>query len=547
MDEILQQVARARRRLSIELFLERLWRCWLVSFVVAALAVAAPKVLPIAGLPAAWSAWWLGGAAVAGVLASLVWTWRRGRSALDAAIEIDRRFGLKERIASSLSLDGESAASPAGQALMADAQRAARRIAIDDKFRVQWGTRPWLPLGPMLAAVVLAAFVDNREAKSLVPMATTVSQQQLDNTAEAVKKKLADQRKEAAKKGLKDAAEMLFDLEKQAEKLAIPENRDRKQALVKLNDLKKELDKRRQSLGADEQLRRQLSSMKDLSKGPADKMVEAMKQGDWQQARKELAKLQQQMAAGKMSEADKKQLQKQIAQLQQKISDAAAQRQQAMEDLQKQIAEQKKNGNLAQAGKLQEKLDKLASQSQQAQQLDKMASKLAQAQKAMQQGDSKAAAQAMQEMLSQLDQMDKDAQEGAMLDMAMAELESAKSSMGCKECEGKGCSMCQGTRFNPNGIPGKGMGQGLGMGPRPEEKTGANFRDSQVKQKTGRGSAVIAGEADGPTIRGEVQAQVTAEMEAEGSKAADPMVIEQLPKTQRENAEDFFNRLREGD
>ena len=58
---------------------------------------------------------------------------------------------------------------------------------------------------------------------------------------------------------------------------------------------------------------------------------------------------------------------------------------------------------------------------------------------------------------------------------------------------------------------------------------------------------MIAGDADGPNIRGNVQQQIVEEMAAQGSQPADPLVIEQLPKTQRENAEDYFNRLREGE
>jgi hypothetical protein len=86
-----------------------------------------------------------------------------------------------------------------------------------------------------------------------------------------------------------------------------------------------------------------------------------------------------------------------------------------------------------------------------------------------------------------------------------------------------------------------------GYGDRPEERTNTGFRDSQVKQNPGRGAAVITGEADGPTIRGDVREVVQEEMEAHGSEPADPLVIEQLPRAQRENAAEYFDRLREGE
>jgi hypothetical protein len=146
--------------------------------------------------------------------------------------------------------------------------------------------------------------------------------------------------------------------------------------------------------------------------------------------------------------------------------------------------------------------------------------------------------------------MQKEMGEGEMLDMAMEQLEMAKSSMSCSECMGEGCKACQGKMGGGNRFgqkPGNGMGAGRGFGPRPDEKNDVAFRDSQVKQKPGKGAAVITGEADGPNIRGDVREAIQEEMTAQASEPADPLVIEQLPKTQRENAEDYFNRLRDGE
>jgi hypothetical protein len=178
---------------------------------------------------------------------------------------------------------------------------------------------------------------------------------------------------------------------------------------------------------------------------------------------------------------------------------------------------------------------------------------MANAQQAMESGDQAAAAAAMQQMMQQLDQMQQDMAEGAMMDMAMEQLEMARDAMTCAECDGEGCAECQGNgrgdgmSDRPGDKPGDGMGAGLGYGDRPEEETDTAFRDSQVKQKPGVGAAVITGEAEGPTVRGDVREVVTEEMETSGSEPADPLVIEQLPRTQRENAEDFFLRLKDGE
>jgi hypothetical protein len=275
-----------------------------------------------------------------------------------------------------------------------------------------------------------------------------------------------------------------------------------------------------------------------------------MKQGDWEKAKQELAKLQDQLKNGKLDEAAKKEMAKQMDQLKQKLEQAANERQQAMTELKKQIEEQKNKGNLAEAGQLQQKLDQLAKQQKQGQKLQQLAQQLAQAQQALQQGDKAAASQAMQQMLQQMEQLQKEMSEGQMLQAAMDQLQMAKNAMDCAQCMGEGCEKCQGggntmnNRFSEKG--GNGMGAGRGFGPRPDEKNDVAFRDSQVKQKPGQGAMVVTGEADGPNIRGNVRETLAEEMRAQASQPADPMVIEQLPKAQRENAEDYFNRLRDG-
>ena len=56
----------------------------------------------------------------------------------------------------------------------------------------------------------------------------------------------------------------------------------------------------------------------------------------------------------------------------------------------------------------------------------------------------------------------------------------------------------------------------------------------------------MTGEAEGPNIRGQVGEAIKEEMAASASEPADPTVVEQLPKSRREHAEEYFNRLREG-
>jgi hypothetical protein len=476
-----------------------------------------------------------------GVLAAFTWMFIRGRSELDAAIEIDRRFDLKERIASSLSLPPEATETPAGRALIADALRAVNRLEIDERFKVRLSRAAWLPLGPALVASALIVLFNDKQAQSSVTPTTTITAKSLDKAAEALRNKLKERREEAARRGLAEAEALLLEMERKVEKISESSAGDPKKALVKLNDIARQLEERREKAGGASELQRQLNGMKDMAGGPADKMVDAMKAGDWKVAQDELKKLHEQLKAGKLGEADQKKLAEQMKQLQQKIAETAAQRQQAVDDLKKKIDEAKQKGNLAEAGEMQQKLDKMMKQQQQAQQLQQLAQKLAEAQQNMQKGDQQAAAQAMQQMMDQLDQMGQDAAEGEMLDMAMAQLEDAKDAMLGEDESGQGDNDGNGG----GNSTGDGIGSGRGFGARPEDPIDAQFRDSQVKQKPGRGAAIITGEAEGPTIRGDVREAIKEEMAASGSEPADPLVIEQLPRTQRENAEEYFNSLRD--
>ena len=213
---------------------------------------------------------------------------------------------------------------------------------------------------------------------------------------------------------------------------------------MKLNDLARQLTERRKQLGGKEGLQKQLQNMKSFDHGPAEKIAEAMKQGDFQQAAEQLEKLASQLRDGKLDATQKAELEKQLGQLQEKLAEAAQAHQQAMENLQKQIEQQKAAGDMAKAGELQQKLDQMAAQSPQMQQMQELSNQLGQMQQGMKEGDAKKTADAMQQMAQQLGEMQQEANEMEMLDAAMDQLQMAKDAMACKNCSGAGCKDCEG-------------------------------------------------------------------------------------------------------
>ena len=116
MDELQRQVRRAQRRLAAQRLVGALGWCWFVSLLAALALVVAEKFHPLGFAAWTWAGGALGGAMVAGLIAALAWAlWTRQRP-LAAAIELDRRFQLKERVSSTLAMPAEARATEAGRA-----------------------------------------------------------------------------------------------------------------------------------------------------------------------------------------------------------------------------------------------------------------------------------------------------------------------------------------------------------------------------------------------------------------------------------------------
>lgn len=551
MDNLLEQVQRARRKMIRNAFAARLgW--WLFgALAVAAIAIAVPKVVAIADLPSRWAEGWLIGAVVVAFVGAGLVTYFRRSDQLAAAAEIDRRFGLRERVASSLSLPESEQSSEIGQALINDAARSVQKIDVDAEFPLRWNRRAWAPLAPAAIAFALMTFVGDRdEADATTQKPPAGNVEQIKKPIEELRKKIAKKIKQAEEKEeLKDASDLLKQVNKGVDEVTKKADGDRKQATVKLNDLAKQLEDRKKELGGSKAIQNELNKMKKFGKGPAEKAAEAMQQGNWQKALDEIDKLKEQMAEGKLSKEQQKELAEQIGKMKEQLQSALDQQKQQMEDLKKQIAEQQRKGNNAEAGKLQQKLDQMQQQQQQMDKLQELANKMGQAQQAMQQGDQQAAAEAMSQLAEQMQQMQQEMEELEMLEGALEQIEMAKAAMGCQQCQGNGCQACQGMGMAQGWGKGDGMGQGMGegqgAGPRPDEAHDTAMRDTKVKQNPGAGASTFSGFVKGPNIKGDVRQSLKQELTAEDAAPAEALDDARLPKSRADHAREYFQMLRE--
>ena len=568
MEKILEQVRVARRRLSLQMFFAYAGWTLLVALSLSAIAVGVHTRYPTRIFPVVWNLSAVAGGIVLGLAAAAVWTWLKRPSLLSAATEIDRRFELRERISSSLALTPDEQQSDAGQALVADALSRAQRIEVGSQFGVPLRRRLLLPIVPAVAAVLLAMVVQAREVSNPEELAAELAQRkQTEKSTEDLRKRIEKRQEEAAEKGLKEAEDTLKELQAGLRDMQQRGIQDRKKNLVELSKLNDKVMQRKQQLEGAEKVRQQLRSIKDVKQGPADKLAQAMKQGNLAQAAAEMNKLAEQAKNGQMDKAAQEKLAEQLQQMQQKLADQAAAQAQKMQDVQQQIDRAQQQGDQAAANRLQQQLDQMQQQSGQNQRMQEMAQKLSQAAKNMKQGDGQQAAKSLQQMTNDLKQAQRENDQLETLDQALEDIQMAKDAMDCKSCQGQGCEQCQGKKPGQGQMAGDGEGKkpgqgqqrqatrqpgaGIGRGHVDSESDGeqkpAGFFDTQVRQQVGRGAAVIAGEADGPNTKGRVHDAIKAEFESKESGPADPLTNQRLHKSQRTHVEEYFKSMREGE
>src|SRR5262245_6422962 len=134
------RVRQARRRLLTQSLLNRLGLAWGCALAVGLSWFLVEPLIQL-NLPV-WTKWAvLSGAAALGTIIACWTTFRRAPTPLTAALAIDQRFDLKERVTTALSLSTEQQTSQAGQALIADANNKLERVTVKGQFPVRIGWR----------------------------------------------------------------------------------------------------------------------------------------------------------------------------------------------------------------------------------------------------------------------------------------------------------------------------------------------------------------------------------------------------------------------
>jgi hypothetical protein len=563
VEEINKKIAAARRRLVINQFLKIATWALFLGLIVMTIGIAAPKIWHIpalATLEAAnfWNAGWIIGGAVLTILIAGGITIANRKSLTDVAVEVDKRFKLKSRISSTVAMTTEDRKSAAGIALTKDAVHQAEVIDVGEQFKIEPRWSMALPLLPMVLLVVLLA-LPNATLEAPAPDTTEITKvsetSQVKSAVEKLKKKV---REKQLTKGLENID---LDFDKIQKSLENPQNKkneaSRKQALVKLNNIKKQITQEQNKLGSSKDFKEALNKLKDVGQGPAKKLADAMQEGDLKGAQKAIKDLAKKLRDGNMTKNQKERLAKDLKEMAKQLKDMADKQAQKQQELKKQIEKAIQKGDLDKAARLQQKLEQMEKQQAQQQKMKDLAKQLQkcaqcmkpgqgnQNQNGQQQngqpkpgGDQNAEAQ-MQDAGDQLEDLAKQIQQMQKEMDQLEDLEDLQDAI--QECKN---GMCPGGK--PGDKPGNGMGAGRGFGDRPqeEEKTG-NYK-SRVRGKLQKGQMVITGKADGENLTGRTTSEARAIVESAIAGKSEPLENQVLPKSQRDHAKQYFESLREG-
>ena len=382
MEEINKKITVARRRLMFNLFLKIAAWAVFIGLLVIAIGIAVPKIWHLPALTSTdasqfWNAGWIIGGAILTILVAAGITIAKRSSFSDVAMEVDQRFKLKSRLSSAVAMTNKERESDAGIALAKDAHHQAEVLDVSEQFQIQPRWSMALPLIPMLLVgglLMLPNATLDQASPNMTAKTKVGNDAQVKSAVEELKKKVRE------KKLTKGLDNIDLDFEKLQKSLDDPKNKNkeeaRKNALVKLNNIKKQIQEKQNKMGSSKDFKNALNKLKDVGEGPAKKLADAMQEGDLNAAKKAIKDLAEKLKKGKMTKAEKERLAKDLKEMAKQLKNIAQQQDEKKQALKKQIAEAVQKGDLEKAAQMQQKLEQMQKQDAQQQKMKDLAQKL---------------------------------------------------------------------------------------------------------------------------------------------------------------------------
>ena len=493
------------------------------------------------------------------VISSLAFTWLKLPEEVGVAQEVDKRCNLKERLSTSLSLEGDLAKSEIARALIADTEKSTGQINLTREFPLKPTRLFCFPCLLVPCMFLLYLWMDPVGIAKAEPVSESKVEEknQVNEAAKLLKRQIQQRKRNASEKGLLEAEKLYGRLESKIDSVIKDPKMDQKQTMIAMNDLKKQLEQRSSQLSNPESFKKILAQMKGLQAGVGKEMLDAMKKGDYKSAKERIDQLANQLQKEGLSEQEKASLKKELDALGNALKKSIDAATQQKNQLERQLESAREAGDQAEVARLQEQFQSLDAQERQMQSLREMSDLMESASKSLDNDQLMDASASMEELAQRLDQMQKEASELKDLESTLGDIAQSKSAMRCQACSGSGCSQCSGSSMssgqmasrqaNGSGTArGDGLGKGSGFGDRPETESETNTYQTQVQGKLTEGKSVIAGIADGPNRKGVSREDLKQAIKASLKEQGSPSENQVIPRAEREHARQYFDQLREG-
>lgn len=493
------------------------------------------------------------------VISSLAFTWLKLPEEVGVAQEVDKRCNLKERLSTSLSLEGDLAKSEIARALIADTEKSTGQINLTREFPLKPTRLFCFPCLLVPCMFLLYLWMDPVGIAKAEPVSESKVEEknQVNEAAKLLKRQIQQRKRNASEKGLLEAEKLYGRLESKIDSVIKDPKMDQKQTMIAMNDLKKQLEQRSSQLSNPESFKKILAQMKGLQAGVGKEMLDAMKKGDYKSAKERIDQLANQLQKEGLSEQEKASLKKELDALGNALKKSIDAATQQKNQLERQLESARAAGDQAEVARLQEQLQSLDAQERQMQSLREMSDLMESASKSLDNDQLMDASASMEELAQRLDEMQKEASELKDLESTLGDIAQSKSAMRCQACSGSGCSQCSGSSMssgqmasrqaNGSGTArGDGLGKGSGFGDRPETESETNTYQTQVQGKLTEGKSVIAGIADGPNRKGVSREDLKQAIKASLKEQGSPSENQVIPRAEREHARQYFDQLREG-
>ncbi|MCH7720380.1 MAG: hypothetical protein IH988_05245 [Planctomycetes bacterium] len=563
MTQIEKQVQATRNRLWLNDWLRL--ACLTTIFAAAAFAIVTAIVrLSSADLPLAWTAL---GLEVFALVVALIWSAARRADAASAAVALDEAAGLRERISSGLYCAASD--DPFARAVQQDAERISATVTARKHIRLRTPrAAAYTAVAWLLAAGLLLlpeGMLDQSQAKQDVD-----ERQGVERTKVAVRKRFDTLKKLAGdSSALEDLQKDLNALENPLPgKLERPID-IRHAAIKKIEKMSDSLREKRETEYSQRmaEMRKMLRGLKTSKEPRSDvaKLRKALADNDFKAAQQSLRNLQQQLRKLQQDGANPertREMQKQLEELAQKLEELAQNKQlvqkleqagldkeaieKALKNLTKEDIERMRKA-LEKQGLSQKQIDDLMKQLQKRKASSEWARKMADSLKKCagscasgNMGEAAGDLEGAGQMLSEAEMLE---QQLAEMDSMLAELDQMQNDLdsSCSNCNGMGCSQCQGTGMRRGGQGKLGRGQG---GLAREQKTATRSKIERTKVKTTQGRIIGQFLVDGEQVKGAATAQVREALAAAEREATEAINRDRVPRHYQDAVKLYFSKLR---